>query len=413
MNRDTSLMHIHSYKRRVFGVLLFLAASRLVAQDPVCAFGTVNLTGFTSDGGSGTYSDPATGKVEVDFCFTLLRFYENNTNWVHGVFVAWDQIPVGGKVCEGPTGTQNTQHGSRKWIFIDSAKARLYLLPGPGYYVDEGDGNPSNNYGDNGNGTPNATFPNLLPFCFKMKMDCGITPPTSFVAKVTVTGDGATGGWTNLSCKGDFFRAETGGPNGNGAVVVCGLVLPVQLIQFSGVASPYGNQLFWEAAADQLFSHFEIERSPGFISSFESIARIEIQKGAALHEIVAYDFLDPYFEDLSYYRLKMVEKDGSFKYSSIISIKPLIPSRTGELFSLYPNPASSFLIVRNETKAPLGLINLTILDSYGRTISSRKVEADQLHQKFTLDLNQVSPGFYMLQISQAEKAIETLHFIKQ
>ncbi len=406
-------MKMNPGKRLIGCILLFLSFGRLSAEDPVCAYGTVNLIGFLSDGGSGTYSDPATGKVEVDFCFTLLRFYENNTNWVHGVFVAWDQIPVGAKVCEGPTGSQNTQHGSRRWIFIDSSKARLYALPGPGYYVDEGDGNPTNNYGDNGNGTPNASFPDLLPFCFKMKMDCGVTPATSFVAKVTVTGDGSTGGWTNLSCKGDLFRAETGGPNGNGSVVVCGLVLPVQLVQFSGEASPVGNQLYWEASADQLFSHFEIERSTATVSAFESIARVDLQKGAAVNEILRYDYLDMHHAALSYYRLKMVEKDGSYKYSPIISIKQDLLSQGGKYFSLFPNPASSFLVIRNESAEQYGILCLNLIDTYGRSIFCNNVESDLQHQKYVVDLNQVPAGFYILKISHGERTLETLGFTKQ
>ncbi|MEO6191264.1 MAG: hypothetical protein ABIO44_13880, partial [Saprospiraceae bacterium] len=143
-------------------LLLLVSALGLFSVQKVnsqCATGIVKMNYYKSTSGSGTYSDPANGFIEYGFCFTPNTFFEKSTNWMHGIYVSWSDIPSGVRITKGLTGIQPTQHGSRTWIFIDSLKARQLGLPGLGYFVDDGDGNPSNNYGDNGLGTPNAKFP--------------------------------------------------------------------------------------------------------------------------------------------------------------------------------------------------------------------------------------------------------------
>ncbi len=132
-------------------ILLIVSSLRLWSQ---CATGLVNMNYWVATAGSGTYADPATGSIEYGFCFTLNSYYEKATNWVHGIYVNWGDIPPGVTITKGLTGEQPAQYGSRYWIWIDSLTARQLDLPGLGYYVDDGDGNPKTNYGDNGIGTP-------------------------------------------------------------------------------------------------------------------------------------------------------------------------------------------------------------------------------------------------------------------
>ncbi|MBK9107422.1 MAG: T9SS type A sorting domain-containing protein [Saprospiraceae bacterium] len=379
-----------------------------------CAQGVVTLTGFTASGGQGTYSDPATGNVEINFCFTLTHFFESNTNWVHGIFVAWDNLPQGAIVCEGLTGSQDAQHGSRKWKFIDSASAVNFDLPGAGFYVDEGDGNPKNNYGDNGIGTPNASFPDLEPFCFKVKINCGSTPPIAYVPKIVVTGDGTTGGWTNIACMGDMFRATEGGPNGNGAVVVCGVVLPVKLLAFKGESKPEGNLIEWTASSDHLFSHFELEKSSTNTSAFSYLDKIDVRKGStgSSNEIFNYSYLDKYITPFAAYRLKMLEKDGTYKFSQVITIRKSGQTKHDVKFSVYPNPAQDRVLVKNETDNRYGQIILNFYDVYGRKINSQLFSATLAKQEYYIELSNFNKGLYFIEVMNGDMKLEGLSFLK-
>lgn len=402
---------MQAVKWTLFSLILWIWSGDLSAQ---CASGTVTLLGFTATGGQGTYADPATGMVEINFCFTLTEFFESNTNWVHGVFVASDNLPKGAIVCEGATGSQNAQHGSRKWIFIDSLKAVQYNLPGPGFYVDEGDGNPSNNYGDNGIGTPIAKFPDLQPFCFKVKLNCGTTPPVAYVPKVTVTGDGTTGGWTNVACMGDVFRATEGGPNGNGAVVVCGVVLPVKLLGIKAENTGQGNVIRWTASSDNLFSHFELEKSYSGISSFQYMDRIEVQRGSSggSNEIFDYQYLDEKVAPFNAYRLKMVEKDGSYKYSTIVMVQVKGLNYGTNKFSIYPNPARDILYIEKESNDRYNGLKFHVVDMFGRSIQTTEFPGLQSRQQYHMELFDLQKGFYFLEIWQDNQRLESLNFIK-
>ncbi|HRG68654.1 MAG: T9SS type A sorting domain-containing protein [Saprospiraceae bacterium] len=406
-------MQTNSIKRFVFAIGFFVFIHEQVHAQ--CASATVTLNGFNSTAGSGTYDDPAIGMVTVDFCIKLDKYFELNTNWVHGIFISFDQIPKGVKICEGPTGSQPCQHGSRFWIFLDSTKAAQNHLPGPGFYVDEGDGNPGNNYGDNGIGTPQATFPDLRPFCFQAKIDCNVSSAMAYLAKITITGDGTTGAWENSACDGDEFRALDGGPNGNGTVVVCGAVLPVKLLSFTGEATSKGNSLKWLASSDQLFSHFELERSKTTSARFQSITKIEAKKGSTGNgsEIVEYNYFDPETSLNSYYRLKMLEKDGSFNYSKIISIQNKDKGFTGKRFVIYPNPVSDILQIQNEVDIKLGLLECRIYDICGQLMASIPFSVDKSGTNLYFDISLLSQGVYFVDILSGDQSIEKLNFIKQ
>ncbi len=379
-----------------------------------CANATLTLNGFSSTSGSGTYDDPATGMISVNFCLKLDKYFELNTNWVHGIFISFDNIPKGVKICEGPTGSQNCQHGSRFWVFLDSTKAAQNHMPGPGFYVDEGDGNPSNNYGDNGLGTPQATFPDLLPFCFQAKIDCNAASAMAFLPKITITGDGTTGAWENAACDGDDFRALTGGPNGNGTVVVCGAILPVKLLSFKGEPIPGGNLLSWQASSDQLFSHFELERSKSTSNRFLTIGKIEAQKATSGNgsEIVDYHFTDSESTFNTFYRLKMLEKDGSFNYSKIISIQNKDKLFTGKRFILYPNPTSDILQIQNESEDRFTSLNCKIYNVCGQLVSSIPFNVDRTGANLYLDISDLARGVYFVDILSDNNSIEKLNFIK-
>ncbi|MCC6816339.1 MAG: T9SS type A sorting domain-containing protein [Saprospiraceae bacterium] len=392
----------------VFGTIFVLNLSDLTAQ---CATGTLHMNYFTSTSGSGTYDDPALGQIEYGFCLTLESFFENQTNWAHGIFVAWEHIPNGVTITKGLTGEQPTQHGSRKWIWIDSLKARNFNLPGIGYYVDDGDGNPSNNYGDNGLGTPNAKFPDLSPFCFVGHYTCGA--PTAIRPWVTVTGDGTTGGWNNQACPGDIIKSSSGGPMNDGILIVCGLVLPLELLSFEGYYRDNVNYIHWVGIADDLFSHYELEKRNSKSLNFTVLQNITISPNAVEHQQHVLNYIDSDIEnEINYYRLKMVEKDNSYVYSKTIAI--LSPSsKTFVQTSVFPNPSSDeikigFPNAKTTEKYILELINIE-----GKVILNHSVQIKGSNQVQSLDISKIDGGVYFLKILRENSEIEIHKLIKK
>lgn len=121
------------------------------------------------------------------------------------------------------------------------------------------------------------------------------------------------------------------------AVWCIGTVLPVELINFSGEAKDGFVDLNWSTATEKNSSHFEVERSAN-ASSFEKILSVssKAQNGNS-NSILYYNTIDNTpITNISYYRLKQVDKDNSFSFSGIISVNYIKAKNVK--FVIYPNP---------------------------------------------------------------------------
>jgi hypothetical protein len=384
-----------------------------------CAAGVTTLVKVTSSSGAGTYESPALGNIEFEFCFNLDEFFEAQTNWVHGIFISFGDLQEGVVYEVGSTGEQNTQFGNRKWIYIDSLKARQYNLPGIGFYVDDLDGNPRNNYGDNGKGTPKAKFPDLKPFCMKARYTCGY--PRILRPTITVTGDGTSGGWNNPACPGDKFVASFGGPNNNGYIVVCGALLPLDLLSFSGSFSNGFNHLLWTGVADDLFSHYELERKYQSEKEYKTIAQFYLDASIDNNLNHSFYYSDPDIPNsISYYRLKMVERNQSYLYSKVISIRPDAKESIKMDLMIYPQPATQILTI--SSAHDLRDLEYRIYDQTGRQVKTGGfTRAEQFENSYQCDVSKLNPGIYFIRITRSASLLEfglsapehiTLKFIK-
>jgi hypothetical protein len=113
------------------------------------------------------------------------------------------------------------------------------------------------------------------------------------------------------------------------------IVIPVELTSF--VANTNGSNvlLSWSTATEINNSGFEVERK----SSNSDWAKVGFIQGAGTTtEVKKYSFTDKNLTAGSYsYRLKQIDYDGTFAYSSIVEVDVEIPS-VFDLAQNYPNP---------------------------------------------------------------------------
>ena len=115
------------------------------------------------------------------------------------------------------------------------------------------------------------------------------------------------------------------------------VVLPVELVGFKGEAKDGYVDLFWSTASEKNSSRFEIERSAD-ASAFEKINSINSKAvNGNSNAIINYSSTDNLpLGKVIYYRLKQVDKDNTFEYSSIISVNYIKAKNVR--FIVYPNP---------------------------------------------------------------------------
>lgn len=116
------------------------------------------------------------------------------------------------------------------------------------------------------------------------------------------------------------------------------IVLPVELTDFSAKAAPNDeveSVLEWITFSEIDFSHFEIEHSTdGF--SFEKITEVEGTGDSVETENYNFTHENPVFGK-NYYRLKMVDNDGTFQYSNV----EIVEFQPNTFLNIYPNPTES------------------------------------------------------------------------
>lgn len=145
-------------------------------------------------------------------------------------------------------------------------------------------------------------------------------------------------------------------------------ILPVVLTSFD--AALVGNSVYldWTTSTEINTSHFAIERSvDGAV--FETIGNVAASGNS--YEPRTYGAVDsrPLFGK-NYYRLKMVDIDGSFEYSPIVEVyqTPVTP------FVTYPNPTSDLFRMRLEHPRG-GAVQVRFTDMMGRTIQAMTWDA--------------------------------------
>ncbi|MEM1327409.1 MAG: T9SS type A sorting domain-containing protein [Bacteroidota bacterium] len=122
-----------------------------------------------------------------------------------------------------------------------------------------------------------------------------------------------------------------------GFKVACNSTLPVELLSFDAKAEQKGVQLTWTTASEIDFSHYEVQHSTD-AKTFTSIGRVMGSENSLSEQAYTYHHETPK-SGKNYYRLKMVDLDGSHEYSPIQVVQ--LEGKQNEVM-IAPNPFSDF-----------------------------------------------------------------------
>lgn len=177
--------------------------------------------------------------------------------------------------------------------------------------------------------------------------------------------------------------------------------LPVTLLSFNvNKRNEQQSVLNWQVANAINFSRFEIEVSTD--AQFFSVLNTVKFNGESYQYI---DDLSKYhLGSVVYYRLKMVDKDGSYNYSEIKQID----LHSSQLLLLYPSPATSKLTVQLGNYSSLKNVELKITDWLGRKVTQATLNINSV----TLDVSKYPAGCYVLSLTVDGNVISK-KFIKE
>ncbi len=179
--------------------------------------------------------------------------------------------------------------------------------------------------------------------------------------------------------------------------------LPVTLLYFKiQDVSTSGIDLRWATATEKNFEYFQIERA-GSDLNFEAIG--EVNSAGGMNVTTSYTYLDNTpLKDKNYYRLKIVDLDGSYEYSGVIVAESIHGTRAD--ISVYPTIIdNSFTVELNgEFAIP---VKMTLVDAAGNTIYQANLET----ATSTVDVPaNMKTGTYLVRLftSEGQKAVRVL-----
>jgi hypothetical protein len=169
------------------------------------------------------------------------------------------------------------------------------------------------------------------------------------------------------------------------------MVLPVKLLGFSGKETSSANELSWEVTAELGLLRYEVERSfDGF--HYATIGTIAARNRYAQERYGFNDARADRLRPLVYYRLKMVESDGSWHYSEVVALRTTATPG----FAVLGNPFRGTLSIRYAIPAA-GQVNIRLLDARGRTVYNERFRASGTEGVWLLQGLQLLPsGTYIL-----------------
>ena len=174
--------------------------------------------------------------------------------------------------------------------------------------------------------------------------------------------------------------------------------LPVSFTGFGAKKIDAGVQLIWNVAGEKDVASYEVERSTtGAI--FTKLGSV------AATNSTAYSFVDNQsVSGTIFYRIKEVDVDGHFKYSTIarLNLSSVIQLRA------YPSPARDQVTIEHSPTSK-GSLNITTTD--GRVVKQVDIRPD-LNQA-VINISALKAGMYIVRFTNANGQTETTKLIKE
>jgi hypothetical protein len=196
-----------------------------------------------------------------------------------------------------------------------------------------------------------------------------------------------------VPCDWEFDDVSLGGDQG-------AIILPVTFMGINAKKeSSTGVRVMWDVAQEVDVRAYDVERSSDGVN-FNRVGTV----GA--NGKPAYSYVDNSAnEGTLYYRVKNVDIDGKFKYSSVVKLSG--KNASSIVMKAFPVPARDQLTVQHSRIQSGGYVSLTTAD--GKTV--RQVTSTGIQTQ--LNLSGLTPGLYIVRVDDGNGNVESMKVLKQ
>jgi hypothetical protein len=176
--------------------------------------------------------------------------------------------------------------------------------------------------------------------------------------------------------------------------------LPVQMVYFTADKSGENALLGWATATEINNDHFDVERSTDGVS-FEKIGQVAGHGNSV--EMITYAYTDESLTEVNasvvYYRLKQVDIDGKYEYSTIAALNIGNNAQPLHIISSYPNPFSDHLSISVYSPSAQ-TARVSIYDVRGALVREENTSLAAGFNVYGMaNTSQLADGFYTMNMS--------------
>jgi len=185
------------------------------------------------------------------------------------------------------------------------------------------------------------------------------------------------------------------------------IALPVRLTSFSGSMQEGKAVLSWNVAENESGSQFELEQS----SNGTSFSEVAVIMNTSRSGTESYDYSEAMQQDLVYYRLRIINRNGAVNYSNIVRLERKAAIAPAKL-QLVQNPVQQ-LLAFNYTASENENASLKVYNTAGALVVSRPVRLVKGTSTISVEgAGNLRRGSYIVEISSL-KGRSASQFFKQ
>ena len=187
---------------------------------------------------------------------------------------------------------------------------------------------------------------------------------------------------------------------------------PLDLLQFTATKEDKTVKLNWRTTTEKNISHFTIQRNDNG-ADFINLGDIVALSDTGVHSYTYPDNVENVTANRVFYRLRIIDKDGLYTYSDLVSVELSANATRSSAngLKLYPNPAKEQLsVVYNLQNATVA--ELRIIDMSGKMIYSHEVDSNPGNNIAFITISAMPGGMYYVLLI-ADNTIQRTPFVKQ
>lgn len=203
------------------------------------------------------------------------------------------------------------------------------------------------------------------------------------------------------SASGTFYIGNNAVSYNSIAIFGSTVILPVTLKSITGSLINNQPQVNWETSNETNFDYFGVEKSLD-AKNFAEIAKVASNKAS---NGSTYQYADvSKTVSTQFYRLRLVDNDGTFKYSSVVAVN----GKASLSLALFPNPVTNTIILSHPKAIAGAAVKVVGID--GKILSTQKVQTGATQT--SIDATRLVKGNYVVSFVN-DGVASTTQLVKQ